>query len=122
MDSDKLCVVYIKPNKKYGYWKTCSIKVSEIASIRKKQEVRLYKGGVIENIDGVDFYTDCQVREPIQAFSYPAGQYPMDMASGFEIDYDKMFDLLILSPMNRIVEAMGYNPVDIGMNYVEGLW
>ena len=122
MDSDKLCVLYIKPNKKYEYWKACSLKVSEIASIRKKQEVRFYKGGVIEKINGVDFYTDCQVREPIQAFSYPAGQFPMDMASGFEIDYDRMFDLLILGPMNRIIEAMGYNPVDIGMNYVKGLW
>ena len=122
MDSDKLCVLYIKPNKKYEYWKACSLKVSEIANIRKKQEVRFYKGGVIEKINGVDFYTDCQVREPIQAFSYPAGQFPMDMASGFEIDYDRMFDLLILGPMNRIIEAMGYNPVDIGMNYVEGLW
>lgn len=122
IDSDKLCVLYIKPNKKYEYWKACSLKVSEIANIRKKQEVRFYKGGVIEKINGVDFYTDCQVREPIQAFSYPAGQFPMDMASGFEIDYDRMFDLLILGPMNRIIEAMGYNPVDIGMNYVEGLW
>ena len=122
MDSDKLCVLYIKPNKKYEYWKACSLKVSEIANIRKKQEVRFYKGGVIEKINGVDFYTDCQVREPIQAFSYPAGQFPMDMASGFEIDYDRMFDLLILGPMNRIIEAMGYNPVNIGMNYVKGLW
>lgn len=122
MDSDKLCVLYIKPNKKYEYWKACSLKVSEIANIRKKQEVRFYKGGVIEKINGVDFYTDCQVREPIQAFSYPAGQFPMDMVSGFEIDYDRMFDLLILGPMNRIIEAMGYNPVDIGMNYVKGLW
>lgn len=122
MDSDKLCVLYIKPNKKYEYWKACSLKVSEIANIRKKQEVRFYKGGVIEKINGVDFYTDCQVREPIQAFSYPAGQFPMDMASGFEIDYDRMFDLLILGPMNRIIESMGYNPVDIGMNYVKGLW
>lgn len=122
IDSDKLCVLYIKPNKKYEYWKACSLKVSEIANIRKKQEVRFYKGGVIEKINGVDFYTDCQVREPIQAFSYPAGQFPMDMASGFEIDYDRMFDLLILGPMNRIIEAMGYNPVDIGMNYVKGLW
>ena len=111
MDSDKLCVLYIKPNKKYEYWKACSLKVSEIANIRKKQEVRFYKGGVIEKINGVDFYTDCQVREPIQAFSYPAGQFPMDMASGFEIDYDRMFDLLILGPMNRIIEAMGYNPI-----------
>lgn len=122
IDSDKLCVLYIKPNKKYEYWKACSLKVSEIANIRKNKEVRFYKGGVIEKINGVDFYTDCQVREPIQAFSYPAGQFPMDMASGFEIDYDRMFDLLILGPMNRIIEAMGLNPVDIGMNYVEGLW
>ena len=57
------------------------------------------------------------MREPIQAFSYPAGNYPMDMASGFEIDYDKMFDLLILGPMNRIVEAMGYSPIDISMSH-----
>ena len=35
MDSDKLCVLYIKPNKKYEYWKACSLKVSEIANIRK---------------------------------------------------------------------------------------
>lgn len=121
-DSDKLCVVYIKPNKKYNYWKNCEIKRSDIATVRKHQEVRFTKGGVIEKRNGVEYYTDCQVQEPVQAFSYPAGQYPMDMASGFEIDYDKMFDLLILGPMNRIVEAMGYNPVDISMNYVEGLW
>lgn len=122
VDSDKLCVLYIKPNKRYNYWKTCEIKTSDIANVRKHQEVRFTKGGVIERKEGVDYYTDCQVQEPIQAFSYPAGQYPMDMANGFEIDYDKMFDLLILGPMNRIVEAMGYNPIDIGMNYVEGLW
>ena len=122
VDSDKLCVLYIKPNKRYNYWKTCEIKVSDIANVRKHQEVRFTKGGVIDKKEGVDYYIDCQVQEPIQAFSYPAGQYPMDMASGFEIDYDKMFDLLILGPMNRIVEAMGYNPIDIGMNYVEGLW
>lgn len=122
MDSDKLCVIYIKPTQRYTYWKCCEIKISDITNVRKHQEVRLMKGGIIEKRGNVDYYTDCQVKEHIQAFSYPAGNYPMDMASGFEIDYDKMFDLLILGPMNRIVEAMGYNPVDIGMNYVEGLW
>lgn len=122
-DSDKLCVVYIKPNKKYNYWKNCEIKRYDLPTVRKHQEVRFKKGGVLKTMpNGVEYYVDCQVLEPVQAFSYPAGQYPMDMASGFEIDYDKMFDLLILGPMNRIVEAMGYNPVDISMNYVEGLW
>lgn len=122
VDSDKLCVLYIKPNKRYTYWKNCSIKVKDIQSVQKNQEVRFTKGGVIEKVDGVDCYTDCQVQELVQAFSYPAGQYPMDMAGGFEIDYDKMFDLLILSPMNRIIEAMGYNPVGINMDFMPGLW
>ena len=117
VDSDKLCVIYIKPNKKYGYWKSCEIKISDIANVRNHQEVRFTKGGIIEKRGNVDYYVDCQVKEPIQAFSYPAGNYPMDMASGFEIDYDKMFDLLILGPMNRIVEAMGYSPIDISMSH-----
>lgn len=122
-DSDKLCVIYIKPTPRYTYWKGCEIRKSEIASVRKQCELRFTKGGLLERQDdGVEYYTDCQIKEKVQAFSYPSGQYPVDMASGFEIDYDKMFDLLILGPMNRIVEAMGYNPVDIGMNYVEGLW
>jgi DNA polymerase elongation subunit (family B) len=122
-DSDKLCVIYIKPTPRYTYWKGCEIRKSEIASVRKQCELRFTKGGLLERRDdGVEYYTDCQIKEKVQAFSYPSGQYPVDMASGFEIDYDKMFDLLILGPMNRIVEAMGYNPVDIGMNYVEGLW
>ena len=117
VDSDKLCVIYIKPTKKYGYWKSCEIKISDIANVRNHQEVRFTKGGIIEKRGNVDYYIDCQVKEPIQAFSYPAGNYPMDMASGFEIDYDKMFDLLILGPMNRIVEAMGYSPIDINMSH-----
>lgn len=123
VDSDKLCVLYIKPNKKYNYWKNCEIKRSDLPTLRKRQEVRFKKGGVLKTMpNGVEYYTDCQVLEPVQAFSYPAGQYPMDMASGFEIDYDKMFDLLILSPMNRIIEAMGYNPVGINMDFMSGLW
>lgn len=123
VDSDKLCVLYIKPNKKYNYWKNCEIKRSDLPTVRKHQEVRFKKGGVLKTMpNGVEYYTDCQVLEPVQAFSYPAGQYPMDMASGFEIDYDKMFDLLILSPMNRIIEAMGYNPVGINMDFMAGLW
>lgn len=122
MDSDKLCVIYIKPSQKYMYWKCCEIKVSDISTIRKHQEVRFTKGGIIEKRNGVDYYIDCQVQEPIQAFSYPAGQYPIDMGSGFEIDYNKMFDLLILGPMNRIIESMGYTPLDVNISYSMSLF
>ena len=47
---------------------------------------------------------------------------PMDMAANLEIDKNKMFDLLVLSPVNRIIEAMGFQPVDISMTYSKGLW
>lgn len=127
VDSDKLCVLYIKQNRKYTYWKNCEIRVSDMPTVRKHQEVRFTNGGVVEkrkDLKGVvdDYYVDCQVKEPVTAFSYPAGMYPMDMASGFEVDYNKMFDLLILGPMNRIIEAMGYAPVDISMSYGSTLW
>ena len=46
----------------------------------------------------------------------------MDMAANLEIDKNKMFDLLVLSPVNRIVEAMGYQPIDISMTTETGLW
>ena len=46
----------------------------------------------------------------------------MDMAANLEIDKNKMFDLLVLSPINRIVTAMGYTEIDISMTYAQGLW
>ena len=41
---------------------------------------------------------------------------------GIEIDYDRMFDLLILGPMNRIVEAMGKQPISLDMAFERSLW
>jgi hypothetical protein len=33
-----------------------------------------------------------------------------------------MFDLLILGPMNRIIEAMNQPPICLDMAFEEGLW
>ena len=57
-----------------------------------------------------------------EAFSYPAGNFPMDVAINLEVDRDRMFDLLVLKPINRIIEAMGYTGIDISMTYETGLW
>ena len=70
----------------------------------------------------IEVYTDIMSLQKCEAFSYPAGMFPMDMAANLEIDKNKMFDLLILSPVNRIIEAMGFQPVDISMTYSKGLW
>lgn len=88
VDSDKLCVVYIKPSK-YVVYKSNG------------------KGG----------FEEC----PVEAFSYPAGGAPLDMMS-FEVDYNRMFELLILGPLNRIIEAMGYQPLSPELTFVPSLW
>lgn len=125
MDSDKLCVVYIKPSNRYTYWKTESkVKVSDyiknpgqykLLTNRKSMEYPSYG-------TPYEVYTDIMSKAQCEAFSYPAGQYPKDMAGNLEIDMNRMFELLVLGPINRIVEAMGYAPIDISMTFETALW
>lgn len=124
MNSDKLCVVYIKPNKRYTYWKVENqVKVNDY--FRNPENYKLISNRKSTTQVGgktVEVYTDIMSLSYCEAFSYPAGQYPLDMAGDLEIDMNRMFDLLILGPINRIVEAMGYQPLDINMTITESLW
>jgi hypothetical protein len=69
-------------------------------------------------------FVDIMSKTNVEALSFPAGLYPKDMiiSKGIEIDYERMFDLLVLGPMNRIIEAMGYPPVSLNMTYEGSLW
>jgi hypothetical protein len=118
-DSDKLCVVYVKPNK-YRYWK----KENQVSVKDYARNPEIYKliSPAKQTTKSGDVYTDVMSLNRCEAFSYPAGMYPMDMAANLEIDKSKMFDLLILSPVNRIIEAMGYPAIDISMTTETGLW
>ena len=124
-DSDKLCVVYIKPTKKYTYWKSENqIPVNDY--VRNPDQYKLITNNKElkkpERGKPYEVYTDIMSLEQCEAFSYPAGQYPMDMACDLEIDMNRMFDLLVLGPINRIVEAMGYPPIDLSMTFETALW
>lgn len=120
-DADKLCVLYVKPTERYKYWKReMQIPVSEY--VKNPDMYKLISDAKETRKGNIDVYTDIMSLQKCEAFSYPAGMFPMDMASNLEIDKNKMFDLLILSPVNRIVEAMGFQPVDISMTYAKGLW
>ena len=120
-DADKLCVLYVKPTPKYTYWKMESqVPVSEYA--RHPESYKLITNAKEIRANGTEVYTDVMSLNRCEAFSYPAGMFPMDMAANLEIDKNKMFDLLILSPVNRIVEAMGYPSIDISMTTEAGLW
>ena len=120
-DADKLCVLYIKPTSRYTYWKTeTQVPVSEY--IKHPDMYKLISDKKETRNGSIDVYTDIMSLQKCEAFSYPAGMFPMDMAANLEIDKNKMFDLLVLSPVNRIIEAMGFQPVDISMTYSKGLW
>jgi hypothetical protein len=69
-------------------------------------------------------YVDIMSKEQVEAISFPAGLYPKDMiiSKGIEIDYERMFDLLILGPMNRIIEAMGHQSISLDMAVENSLW
>ena len=123
-DADKLCVVYVKPTSKYKYWKKeTNVPVKEYNKNPDMYKLISDTKSIINTQSGsYEVYNDIMSNQFCEAFSYPAGMYPMDMASNLEIDKNKMFDLLILSPVNRIVEAMGYQPIDISMTTETGLW
>lgn len=119
-DADKLCVLYVKPTEKYKYWKKENqVSVNEYMKNPDKYKLLSDKK---ETTKMGEVYTDVMSIQKCEAFSYPAGMFPMDMAANLEIDKNKMFDLLVLSPVNRIVEAMGYQPIDISMTTETGLW
>ena len=119
-DADKLCVLYVKPTERYKYWKKEN-QVSVNDYMKNPDKYKLLSGKKEITKMG-EVYTDVMSLQKCEAFSYPAGMFPMDMAANLEIDKNKMFDLLVLSPVNRIVEAMGYQPIDISMTTETGLW
>lgn len=119
-DADKLCVLYVKPTERYKYWKKENqVSVNDYMKNPEKYKLLSDKKQVTKI---GEVYTDVMSLQKCEAFSYPAGMFPMDMAANLEIDKNKMFDLLVLSPVNRIVEAMGYQPIDISMTTETGLW
>lgn len=119
MDSDKLCVVYIKPCSRYTYWKSGNVGVKEY--LKHTDDYKLLSNSRSVTNAG-EIYTDALIKTQCEAFSYPAGMWPVDMASNLEVDMDRMFNLLILGPINRIIEAMGYSPIDISMTFETSLW
>ena len=127
-DSDKLCVLYIKPNHKFTYWKKeTSVPIKEYVKCPDMYKLVSDKKDTIRP-DGMgkpyEAFTDILSKTQVEALSFPAGLYPKDMviSKGIEIDYERMFDLLILGPMNRIIEAMGYQPVSLAMTFERSLW
>ena len=127
-DSDKLCVLYIKPSPKYTYWKKENmvnikeyIKNPDMYKLVTDKKETIRPEGMGKPYEA---FTDIMSKTQVEALSFPAGLYPKDLiiSKGIEIDYERMFDLLILGPMNRIVEAMNKQPISLDMAFENSLW
>ena len=127
-DSDKLCVLYIIPTPKYTYWKKENmvnikdyVKSPDMYKLVTDKKATIRPEGMGKPYEA---FIDIMSKTQVEALSFPAGLYPKDLiiSKGIEIDYERMFDLLILGPMNRIIEAMGKPPICLDMAFEEGLW
>ena len=127
-DSDKLCVLYIKPTHKFTYWKKETaipikdyVKCPDMYKLVTDRKATICPDGMAKPYEA---FTDIMSKAQVEALSFPAGLYPKDLviSKGIDIDYERMFDLLILGPMNRIVEAMGKQPISLDMAFENSLW
>lgn len=124
-DADKLCVVYIKPTTRYTYWQVkTQVPTKEVA--KHPDMYILLSDDIKRGVDNTgapyEVYTNIMEKGCCEAFAYPAGNYPVDMTEFIDVNYDRMFELLILNPINRIIQAMGYAEIDISMTFESGLW
>lgn len=68
---------------------------------------------LIKSGDRVKFY---ETTDPlIPFFGYLQGKFPTDLKGLPSIDYNSLFDKVILSPMNRLFVVLGFRPLDINM-------
>ena len=72
-------LVNIKPTSRYTYWKTeTQVPVSEY--IKHPDMYKLISDKKETRNGSIDVYTDIMSLQKCEAFSYPAGMFPMDMA------------------------------------------
>ena len=95
------------------------VKASAIANfILQKHPKYKVKYNIIKSGDKVQFY---YTTSPVyEVFAFLPNKYPLEYA--LPIDYDKMFETLILTPCNRVLEVLGYKPINSTLCYTAALW
>lgn len=72
----------------------------------------------IKTRDKVKFYKTTNPNYPV--FGFVPGKYPLEFA--LPMDYNQQFEDLILTPLNRIIEILGYQPMTSDLCYVSSLF
>ncbi len=79
------------------------------------------KYSLIRSSDKIKFYfVDIKNERENNVFGYLNGSYPYEFAP--PISYDAQFNRVILDPINRFIEAMGYPPISPNLLLVKALY
>lgn len=74
------------------------------------------KYSLLKKGDKVKFY----FINPNDVFSFIPNEFPAEFAP--KVDIDTQFEKMLLDPLNRIIEAIGYPKVSASLTYSSGLW
>jgi DNA polymerase elongation subunit (family B) len=75
------------------------------------------KYNIIKTGDKVKYYA---TKDENEVFGFLPGNFPYEFAP--PVNYDLQFEKTIVDPFNRILEAMGYNPVPGNLIYAKSLF
>jgi DNA polymerase elongation subunit (family B) len=75
------------------------------------------KYNLIKTGDKLKFY---YTRDENEVFGFLPGNYPYEFAP--EVNHDIQFEKTVIEPFNRILEAMGFNPVPRNLIYAKSLF
>ena len=102
--TDAVCPIHVRGAALYNHmlYTTAKKYRSKYSFLKKDDKVRFY------------------FINPNDVFSFIPDQFPVEFAP--KVDIDTQFEKMLLDPLNRIIEAIGYPKVSASLTYSSGLW
>ena len=103
----KGCPMHVRAAGYHNYVLNNSKHKSKYSLIRSSEKIKFY-------------YVKVKNEKENNVFGYLNGSYPYEYAP--PVDFDEQFNRVILDPMNRFIEAMGYAPLSPNLLLVKALY
>ena len=111
-DTDKFevakgCPMHVRASGYHNYLLNKSKYKAKYSLIRSSEKIKYY-------------YVKVKNEQENNVFGYLNGSYPYEIAP--PVDFDEQFNRVILDPINRFIEAMGYTPLSPNLLLVRALY
>jgi len=111
-DTDKFevakgCPMHVRASGYHNYLLNKSKYKAKYSLIRSSEKIKYY-------------YVKVKNEQENNVFGYLNGSYPYELAP--PVDFDEQFNRVILDPINRFIEAMGYTPLSPNLLLVRALY